>query len=193
ATLDPTVRAVRLPSKRRVLVSDTVGFLRDLPPALIAAFRATLEEVQEASLILQVTDVSNPQNEEQDAAVEKVLKDLGAEGRPRLRVFNKIDLMPEQELSALMNNHADGNVFVSAKTGEGLEELLRRIDECMPVDPLVRTKLRVPMTEGRNLALVYTCGRVLESSVDDGHMKIDAELPESLARRLEEFVEEAAG
>jgi GTP-binding protein HflX len=192
ATLDPTVRAVRLPSRRRVLVSDTVGFLRDLPPALIAAFRATLEEVQEASLILQVTDVSNPQNEEQDAAVEKVLKDLGAEDRPRLRVFNKIDQLPEEELAALMKNRADGSVLVSAKTGAGMDELLRRIDKAMPVDPLVRTRLRVPMSEGRSLALVYTCGRVLKSSVDDDHMYIDAELPESLARRLEEFAEEVA-
>src|SRR6202000_1347375 len=77
ATLDPTVRAVRLPSRRRALLSDTVGFLRDLPPDLIAAFRATLEEVQEAALIVQVSDISNPHHAEQDAEVEKVLDDLG--------------------------------------------------------------------------------------------------------------------
>ncbi len=96
ATLDPTVRAVRLPSNRRVLLSDTVGFIRDLPPGLIAAFRATLEEVQESALILLVTDISNPHHTEQDAEVEKILKELGVADRPRLHVLNKIDrLTPE--------------------------------------------------------------------------------------------------
>jgi len=88
ATLDPTVRALRLPSNRKVLLSDTVGFIRDLPPGLIAAFRATLEEVEEAALILQVTDVANPRHPEQDAEVEKVLHELGVSGTPRLHVFN---------------------------------------------------------------------------------------------------------
>src|SRR5882672_9751848 len=97
ATLDPTVRAVRLPSNRRVLLSDTVGFIRDLPPGLIAAFRATLEEVQESTLILLVTDISNPHHAEQDAEVEKILKGLGVGDRPRLHVLNKLDqLTPEQ-------------------------------------------------------------------------------------------------
>src|SRR6202521_291413 len=102
ATLDPTVRAVRLPSKRRVLLSDTVGFLRDLPSGLIAAFRATLEEVQEAALIVQVSDISNPHHAEQDADVLKVLTDLGVQDRPRLRVFNKTDLLSPEDLAALI-------------------------------------------------------------------------------------------
>src|SRR4029077_2473323 len=111
ATLDPTVRAVRLPSGRRVLLSDTVGFIRALPPALIAAFRATLEEVQEASLLLHVTDISNPHHAEQDSEVEKVLADLGVSNRPRLLVCNKIDRLPKSELEALeaANNGASGN------------------------------------------------------------------------------------
>src|SRR3984957_15097688 len=99
ATLDPTIRAVRLPSRRRVLLSDTVGFLRDLPPDLIAAFRATLEEVQEAALILHVTDISNPNHAGQDAEVLKVLAELGVADRPRLHVFNKIDRLSDEELS----------------------------------------------------------------------------------------------
>jgi GTP-binding protein HflX len=101
ATLDPTVRAVRLPSRRRALLSDTVGFLRDLPPDLIAAFRATLEEVQEAALIVQVSDISNPHHAEQDADVLKVLTDLGVQDRPRLQVFNKTDRLSPEELAAL--------------------------------------------------------------------------------------------
>ena len=98
ATLDPTVRAVRLPSNRRVLLSDTVGFIRDLPPGLIAAFRATLEEVQESALILLVTDISNPHHTEQDVEVEKILKELGVADRPRLHVLNKIDRLEPPSL-----------------------------------------------------------------------------------------------
>ena len=98
ATLDPTVRAVALPSNRRALFSDTVGFIRDLPKGLLAAFRATLEEVQQAALILHVTDVSSPYQAEQDAEVVKVLKDLGVEDRPRLHVFNKVDRLAPEEL-----------------------------------------------------------------------------------------------
>ena len=101
ATLDPTIRAIRLPSNRRVLVSDTVGFIRDLPKGLLTAFRATLEEVQEAALILQVSDISNPHHDELDEEVDKILNELGVADRPRLRVFNKVDrLTPEQRDSA---------------------------------------------------------------------------------------------
>ena len=107
ATLDPTVRAVRLPSRRRVLFSDTVGFIRDLPKGLLAAFKATLEEVQQAALILHVTDVSNPHHAEQDAEVEKVLADLGVKSTPRLHVFNKIDRLQSDELTALAHNNGE--------------------------------------------------------------------------------------
>src|SRR5215831_14532348 len=93
ATLDPTIRAIRLPSNRRVLLSDTVGFIRDLPKSLLTAFRATLEEVQEAALILHVTDISNARHEELDEDVEKILCELGVAGRPRLRVLNKADCL----------------------------------------------------------------------------------------------------
>jgi GTPase len=195
ATLDPTVRAVRLPSRRRVLLSDTVGFIADLPPGLIAAFRATLEEVQEAALILQVTDISNPMHAEQDAEVEKVLRDLGMAERPRLRVFNKMDrLTPEEAQSLTASSGGEGKergVFVSAQTGQGLDELRARIDAAMPVDPIVTRRLRVPMSNSRELAMIFACGRVLHSEVVDGHMQIQAELPESLADRLETIDEQA--
>jgi len=185
ATLDPTVRAVRLPSNRRVLLSDTVGFIRDLPPGLIAAFRATLEEVQEAALILHVSDVSNPRHAEQDAEVEKVLAELGVKDRPRLHVFNKIDRLTPPETEVLERNCVvNGRVFVSALTGTGLEELLRRVDQAMPVDPVVRLELCVPLADGRTLALVHALGRVLRSEVRDTQMALEAELPESVARRL---------
>lgn len=190
ATLDPTIRAVRLPSRRRVLVSDTVGFLRDLPPDLIAAFRATLEEVQEAALILHVTDISDPHHAEHDAEVLGVLRQLGVEDRPRLHVLNKIDRLSEQDLQALKdsNGRPADTAFVSAVTGEGTRELLKKIDAAMPVDPLLRLHLRLPLADGRSLSVVQGRGRVLRSEVQDGHLEIEAEIPESAARELQGFI-----
>ena len=182
ATLDPTVRAVRLPSHRRVLVSDTVGFIRDLPKGLLAAFRATLEEVQQAALILQVTDISNPHHAEQHAEVDKVLAQLGVSDRTRLHVFNKIDRLDRETRKAMSTSN--GNVFVSALEGTGLDELFCRIDEMITVDPMRRLRFSVPLSEGRKLALVHGLGRVLHSELRDSKMVIDAELPESLVRRL---------
>jgi GTP-binding protein HflX len=182
ATLDPTVRAVRLPSNRRALFSDTVGFIRDLPKGLLAAFRATLEEVQQASLILHVSDISNPQHAEQDSEVEKVLRDLGVEDRPRIHVFNKIDRLSQDDLAALARTN--GNVYVSALQGAGLDDLLRRVDEAMPVDPVLRLRFSVPLSDGRTLALVHGLGRVLHSEVRDSQMDFEADVPESVARRL---------
>src|SRR5215475_3121634 len=129
ATLDPTVRALRLPSGRRVLLSDTVGFIRDLPKGLLTAFRATLEEVLEAALILHVSDIASPHHQELDEAVKKILSDLGVAGRPTLRVWNKVDLLSREDREALRKSvvpSEDGAappVPVSALTGQGLEEL----------------------------------------------------------------------
>jgi len=190
ATLDPTIRAIRLPSNRRVLVSDTVGFIRDLPKGLLTAFRATLEEVQEAALILQVSDVSNPHHAELDEEVDKILNDLGVADRPRLRIFNKVDLLTQEQRAPLIHPYAmgagtnGGPVLVSGLTGEGVEELLRRMDAALPVDPVVMLSLRLPLAEGRTLALVHALGRVLHSEVEDSHMLLDAEVPVSIARKL---------
>jgi GTPase len=193
ATLDPTVRAIRLPSNRRVLLSDTVGFIRDLPKGLITAFRATLEEVQEAALILHVSDVSNPHHAELDAEVDKILNELNVADRPRLHVFNKLDRLTVQQRTLLhANSNGDSpngssgitSVFVSALTGEGIDELLRRMDASLPVDPVVTLSLRLPLAEGRTLSLVHALGRVLHSEVADSHMLLDAEVPVSIARRL---------
>jgi GTPase len=189
ATLDPTVRALRLPSNRRILVSDTVGFIRALPKGLLTAFRATLEEVQEAAMILQVSDISNPYHDELEEEVEKILGELGVTQRPRLRVFNKVDRLSAAQREEFMKAWARSNgdeppVFVSALSGEGLDELLRRIDEALPVDPVVRLALRMPLSEGRSLALIHALGRVVSSRVDDSHMELEAEVPKAVARRL---------
>jgi GTPase len=182
ATLDPTVRAVRLPSNRRVLLSDTVGFIRDLPPGLIAAFRATLEEVQESALLLLVTDISNPHHTEQDAEVEKILKELGVADRPRLHVLNKIDRLTPEEAASVNGNH--NSALVSGLTGQGLDTLLSRIDDAMPVDTLLHLTFTLPLSNGRAIALVHSLGRVLHSEVRDSSMAIEAEIPESVARQL---------
>lgn len=188
ATLDPTIRAIRLPSNRRVLLSDTVGFIRDLPKGLLTAFRATLEEVQEAALILHVSDVSNPHYEELDEDVEKILRELDVAERPRLRVFNKIDRLTSEERktmeSAAANGGGNSPVLVSALTGEGINPLLQRIDAAMPVDPLLTFSIRLPLAEGRTLAMIHALGRVLHSEIDDSHMRLDAEVPASIAKRL---------
>jgi len=196
ATLDPTIRGVRLPSRRRVLLSDTVGFIRELPPGLIAAFRATLEEVQEASLILHVSDISDPNHSEHDDEVLKILRELGVEERPRLRVFNKIDKLTVDEAAALAkappNGAGSGGVggaaSVSAITGAGLDDLLARIDEALPVDRITKLDLRVPLSDGRTLAMIYAAGRVLNSKLTDEVLSLEAEVPESLARRLTSYI-----
>jgi len=188
ATLDPTVRAIRLLSNRRVLLSDTVGFIRDLPKGLLTAFRATLEEVQEAALILHVSDVSNPHYQELDEDVEKILRELDVVDRPRLRVLNKVDRLSQEERAALEASVARTGeaapVLVSAKTGEGIGELLRRMDATMPVDPLLTVSIRLPLAEGRTLAMIHALGRVLHSEIDDSYMLLDAEIPSSVAKRL---------
>jgi GTPase len=190
ATLDPTIRAVRLPSNRRVLVSDTVGFIRDLPKSLLTAFRATLEEVQEAALILHVSDISNPHHDELDDEVHRILEELGVADRPILRVLNKLDRLTPEERETLnrngngMHGRDEGPVLVSALTGEGIDELLRRIDTALPTDPLVSLSLRLPLSQGRTLALIHALGRVLRSEVEGEDMLLDTEVPVSIARRL---------
>ena len=190
ATLDPTIRALRLPSGRRVLLSDTVGFIRDLPKGLMTAFRATLEEVQEAAVILEVSDVSSPHHQELDEAVKKILGELGVAGRPAVRVWNKMDLLSPEEKAELQTSitAADDGVappvLVSAATSEGLDQLLRHIDGTLPLDPIVKLSLRLPLSEGRTLALVHALGKVIHSEVDESDMLLDAEIPVSLARRL---------
>jgi GTPase len=125
ATLDPTVRAVKLDGRRQVLLSDTVGFIRRLPPHLIASFRATLEELEDAALLLHVTDASHPERESHDDAVESLLESMNLASTPRLKVWNKIDLLQPGERERVPPGPED--VAVSARTGEGLDELRLRI------------------------------------------------------------------
>jgi len=190
ATLDPTIRGVTLPSKRKVLLSDTVGFIRSLPHTLVSSFRATLEEVQRASLILHVSDASSRLSAEQDAQVEIVLKELEAEKKPRLHVMNKVDLLDEEVAENLIAEASrSGNaVYVSAVEGTGLEPLLARIDAMIEEDPVSRVRLRVPQKEGKMLALLEARARIYSRQYQDGAVELEADAPESVVRRVREWV-----
>jgi len=191
ATLDPTLRAVQLPSKRKVLLSDTVGFIRNLPHTLVSAFRATLEEVQRASLVLHVSDASSRLSAEQDAQVEIVLKELEAEKKPRLRVMNKVDLLDEEVAENLMADAAresSRTVYVSAVEGTGLDTLRKRIDKMIEEDPVSRLHLRVPQKEGKTLAMLEARARIYSRTYEDGAVKLEVEAPESVIRRVRGWV-----
>jgi GTP-binding protein HflX len=188
ATLDPTIRAVELPSKRKVLLSDTVGFIRNLPHTLVTAFRATLEEVQRAALILQVSDASSPLSAEQDAQVEKVLKELESEKKPRLRVMNKLDLLSGVQRESLRDDA--GSIHVSAAKGIGIGTLLDRIDHVLEEDRPSRVHLRVPQKEGKTLAMLEAKARIHSRAYKDGLVELEVEAPESVVRKVREFVVE---
>ena len=188
ATLDPTIRAADLPSKRKVLFSDTVGFIRHLPHTLVSAFRATLEEVQRATLIMQVSDASSPVSAEQDAQVESVLKELEADKKPRMRVMNKIDLLPPKQRESLRDD--EQTIHVSAARGIGLTTLLDRVDALLEADRPQRVRLRIPQKEGKMLAQLEAGARIYSRQYQDGLVVLEAEAPASLLRRLREWVVE---
>jgi GTP-binding protein HflX len=190
ATLDPTIRGVVLPSKRKILMSDTVGFIRSLPHTLVEAFRATLEEVQRASLILHVSDASSRLSAEQDAQVEIVLKELEAEKKPRLRVMNKVDLLDMEVAEGLVSGAPPDakTVYVSAEEGTGLDRLLARIDAMIEEDPVSRVHLRVPQKEGKILAMLEAKARIYSRTYKDGAVHLEVEAPESVVRRVREWV-----
>jgi GTP-binding protein HflX len=194
ATLDPTVRPLTLPSRRRVLLSDTVGFIRNLPTTLVKAFRATLEEVNEAALVLHVVDASAPAAEAHTAHVLKVLEEIGAAAIPQILILNKIDLLePDAADAGVLRQRLLGHggehqairvVALSARSGEGLDRLRAVIDEVLPLDPVVRTRLELSAGDGATLAMLHEFGRVIETQYQGDRVLVEAEVPESLARRL---------
>jgi GTP-binding protein HflX len=175
ATLDPTMRAIRLPRGTRAILSDTVGFIADLPIELVAAFRATLEEVLEADLIAHVRDIAHGESEAQKADVLIVLEELGIElgqERPFVEILNKIDLMDADTRASLSRNSgkSGGSIAISAVTGEGIDTLLSRIETAL-TGANIAFRLRLPPDDGEGLAWVYRHGRVLKRH--DGARKID--------------------
>lgn len=197
ATLDPTVRGIELPSKRQILLSDTVGFVRNLPTTLIEAFRATLEEVAEAQLILHVVDCSSEQADVHIREVFRVLGEIGAKETPQLLVLNKADLLPPVErdvqilgprlLAAAEQNPAAPVVLVSGRTGAGIETLFEQIDKMLAFDPVETACFRVPAGDGAAIALLHRRGRVVTEFYDGETCELVVEAPESLRRTLRAY------
>lgn len=197
ATLDPTVRHLTLPSNRRILLSDTVGFIRNLPTTLVQAFRATLEEVAEAALLLHVVDVSSPSAADYTRHVMDVVREIGAESTPQLLVLNKVDLLPEGGTDAeavrarVLGSAAEdaaGSVAVSARTGGGIPELLERIDRMLPLDRVARATFRIPHSEGSVVHFLHSHARVLEKRNEEEYAEIVADAPESVRKRLAAYL-----
>ena len=184
-TLDPLVRQIRLPDSRELLLSDTVGFIDRLPHALVAAFRATLEEVVEADLILHVIDASNPEWERQATAVERVLDEVGAADATAVRVFNKVDMLGDDERRRLREAHEDA-AFISARTGDGVGALLDRVTEALGLDTRrVTVSFDSDSADDRQrIARLYRVGRVVSHVTADGRAVIEADVPRRLVERV---------
>ncbi len=204
ATLDPKLRLLSLPSRRKVLLSDTVGFIRNLPHSLVTSFRATLEEVEQAEVLLHVRDAASSYGDEQKTQVEKVLGELEALAKPRIEVLNKIDLLDEHERAGLLSR-TSGNpsetarerpgadprqtraVAVSARAGEGMAALLEAIDAALHSDPLIDAEFRVPQQEGAVLAAIEA-GMVVHRRAYQGNLvHLTVTGPASLVGRLNRF------
>src|ERR1700675_321982 len=154
ATLDPTTRSFSLPNNQRVLLTDTVGFLRKLPHTLMESFKATLEEVGEADLLIHVVDLSHPRVDEQMAAVDSVIKELGAFGKQTVIVFNKIDNLEGRELPEIYVKRFPGSVAISARTGEGMGNLVQALENALSSWRL-RSRFRIPANESPLIAEIH--------------------------------------
>ncbi|MFD0711649.1 GTPase HflX [Paenibacillus sp. GCM10027626] len=172
ATLDPTSRALELPSGKEVVLTDTVGFIQNLPHDLIAAFRATLEEVNEADLVLHVVDSSSPMRDEQMAVVDQILGELGASGTPQIILYNKMDLC-EGEQAQLLPHSGEDTLLMSAFNPEDLERLRQAIQNKLTGD--TRT-FALPADRGDLIALAYRIGEVVAQELDGGTMRLKIEL-----------------
>ncbi len=187
ATLDSTTRRVDLPEKQQILLSDTVGFIKKLPHQLVAAFKATLEEVVEADLLLHVVDVSHPEAEAQIAAVNEVLDDLDATDIPMLMIFNKIDnLKVEDNLQVLRSQYPDAHL-ISAQRGDGIETLMDALSNRF-VELGPDLSLSIPYTDGKALDLLYKYGTVLNAEYAADAIHVKARMPNRYLKSVSEFL-----
>lgn len=192
ATLDPTVRQLTLPSRRRIVISDTVGFIRRLPTTLVKAFRATLEEVMEASLLLHVLDVSSPAAIEHCAQVEAVLAEIGAGSIPRILVLNKADRIGAADLDAAaqrLRGETGGQnwVAISALTGEGVDRLLDVVDGLLQQDPISRAEFLIPHADSALIETLHDSAVVVEREFTTEGCRVVADVPASVRRRLASY------
>ena len=188
ATLDPTTRRLRLPTNQNVLLTDTVGFIRKLPHGLVEAFKATLEEVVQADLLLHVVDVSHPQADEQVQSVNTVLKEIGAEGKPTLMVFNKIDQLNGNRsvLTRFLERHPHG-VAISAEKGQGLPALLAELgSQLRPLREFM--ELSVPHHQTSVIARLHEVGQVIERSYEGKAARFKARIPPHFHDEFAPFV-----
>ncbi|MCX7915733.1 MAG: GTPase HflX, partial [Verrucomicrobiae bacterium] len=187
ATLDPTTRRLRLPNNQNVLLTDTVGFIRKLPPHLVESFNATLEEVVEADLLLHVVDVSHPQAGEHIKAVENVLHDIGAGHKPAVLALNKIDrLTGDLVLHRFRRDHPTA-VPISARYGTNLDQLLDELVLRLR-DWRVDVELHIPHDRARTISLVYQSGYVRSRRFENGAVILEAQIPKMLAGELAPFI-----
>lgn len=186
ATLDPTTRSLVLPNKQRLLLSDTVGFLRKLPHTLIESFKATLEEVAQADLLVHVVDLSHPRVDEHIEAVETVVKELGAFGKQTLTVFNKIDLVADEETRRNYLAKFPGSVAISARSGSGIAELVQALENELRAWRL-RREFRIPLSEAALIAEVHRVGHVLELRYEGEFAQVVAHIPPPLEAKLAPF------
>lgn len=184
-TLDPLVRKVQLPDRRELLVSDTVGFIDRLPHTLVAAFRATLEEVADADLALHIIDAASPDRDRQSAAVHRVLDEVGAAGVPLIDVYNKSDALGPDERRRVREAHP-GAVVLSAQTGEGVDELLDIVAGRLALDTrrLVITFDGSAEFDRQQIARLYRVARVISHVATDGTVVIEADVPRRYIERL---------
>lgn len=187
ATLDPTTRRLKLPTNQNVLLSDTVGFIRKLPHDLIDAFKATLEEVIEADLLLHIVDVSSPYAEEQIEAVNLVLKDLGVEEKRTLMIFNKVDRISSSGLSKRFTDQYSNSIAVSAKTGEGFDELMAELGKQLrPIRKMVG--ISIPHSKSDIIARLHEVGQVLERNYDGDEAMFKALIPPNYLDYFEPYL-----
>jgi GTP-binding protein HflX len=187
ATLDPKLRAIELPSRRRVLLSDTVGFIRNLPHNLVTSFRATLEEVEQAEVLLHVRDAASNYGEEQKTQVEKVLGELNALSKPRIEVLNKMDLLDAHQREGVASQPGGSEVKVSARTGEGIEVLLDALDQALYSDPVMEARLDIPQQEGAALAAIEAGMIIRDRSYEGNLVHLTVAGPASLLGRFRAF------
>ncbi|MDB6148057.1 MAG: hflX [Spartobacteria bacterium] len=188
ATLDPTTRSLVLPNKQRLLLTDTVGFLRKLPHTLIESFKATLEEVGEADLLIHVVDLSHVRIDEHMAAVDAVIKELDAFGKQTLIVFNKVDNVENPELAASYLKRFTGSVAISARTGQGVHHLVEALQEALGAWRL-RSRFRIPVNESALIAEIHRIGHVLELRYEDDHAAVVAHVPPHLEGKLSRYAQ----
>jgi GTP-binding protein HflX len=186
STLDPTTRRLKLPSKQDAMISDTVGFLNKLPHQLIAAFKATLEEINQADLLLHIIDISNPEAERQIESVNQVLEEIGAGQKVVIHVLNKVDLLDDPGLVRFWKRRLENSVAISALTGKGIKDLYHLIDSLLTQE-MEKVRIKLPLTAGRLISQIHSKGMVTNEEYKGNEVIIEARVNRRLAITLSAY------